>query len=120
MDTKTFKTHNETVLKRVCATLSEYYALSDKKVREIYEFLFQSEENAISTSQNRFVLLTKNNPVKSFTAEPKFNDVSSFYVTAEKMSMIPSGASVVPVGLSSQDKYRYFLANTSNNNNNND
>ena len=116
MDTKVFKT-NETVLKRICTTLSEYYALSDKKVREIYDFLFQGEENAVATSQNRFVLLTKNSPVKSFLAESKFNDINGFYVTAEAMSMIPSGASVIPDGLLSQNIY--FIANACNNNNNN-
>jgi len=117
MDTKIIQTPNEAVLKRICFTLSEYYTLNDEKVREIRDFLFQSAGNAVATSQNRFVLLTQNTPVKTFTAEPKFSDVSSFYVTADEMRMITSDTTDIPVGSSSQNKFSYFLANASNNNN---
>jgi len=118
MNTKTLTTNTEQILDRICSTLSEYYTLGYEKLQEIKSFLLQ-EENAIIASHDRFVLLTKNSPVRSFTAEPKYNDVCGIYATSDKASLIPFDTNAVPNSLSSRKEFAYFLANTSNNNNNN-
>jgi hypothetical protein len=117
MDTKIIKTHSEAVLKWICSTLSEHYALNDESVREIRTFLSQGAENAVATSQNRFVFLTEDVPVKTFMVEPKVNDANSFYVTIDKMSMIPSGVADIPASESPQNNFSLYLANACNNNN---
>lgn len=109
------KTYNEIVILKKCCTLINYYSnITENMFNEIYDFLAESKNNSIASTQNILALVDgAGKVVKTFSVVSKNTSFDRIDVSNRGVSVTPHYDS------SSSSSWGGSSGNNNNNNNNN-
>ncbi|MBP3460980.1 MAG: hypothetical protein J6K21_01025, partial [Bacilli bacterium] len=105
------KTYNEIIRKKRCYELTKYFYITDEEINEIYDFLSESKENEIRTSNKYINFVKGSNVIKTKEANARINSFDAIVLSSTLFRITPHYTSSSSSG--------GFSGSSSNNNNNN-